>query len=103
MHPALVILHTDQGSQFLSQTYEETLKALNIRHPYSWPGVPYDNAVIESFHATLKKELVHHEHYCNLTAAKLSLFEYIESWYNRRMHGSLNYLSPVTFETQLCA
>lgn len=35
MHPALVILHTDQGSQFLSQTYEETLKALNIRHPYS--------------------------------------------------------------------
>lgn len=102
--PAPVILHTDQGSQFLSQTYEETLKALNIRHSYSRPGVPYDNAVIESFHATLKKELVHHEHYRNLTAAKLSLFEYIESWYNRsRMHGSLNYLSPMTFETQLCA
>lgn len=76
--PAPVILHTDQGSQFLSQTYEETLKALNIGHFYSRLGVPYDDAVIESFHATLKKELVHHEHYRNVTETKFSLFEYIE-------------------------
>ena len=73
--PDPVILHTDQGSQFLSQTYEGTLKALNIKHSYSRPGVPYDNA---AFHVTFKKELVHHDHYRNLTETKLSLFEYIE-------------------------
>jgi len=58
-----------------------------------------DNAAMESFFATLKKELVHHENYETRTAAGTSLFEYLEVFYNReRLHSSLGYATPEAFE-----
>jgi transposase InsO family protein len=57
---------------------------------FSGKGCPYDNACIESFHATLKKEEVYQNRYLTFETAKLALFQYIESWYNRkRIHGAI--------------
>ncbi len=65
----------------------------------SGKGDCWDNAVMESFWATLKTELVHHEHYATRQEARKSIFEYIEVFYNRkRLHSSLGYVSPETFE-----
>ena len=62
---------------------------------FSRKGCPYDNACIESFHATLKKEEVYQTTYVTFKQAGIALFQYIEGWYNRkRMHGSINYLTP---------
>ena len=62
-------------------------------------GDCYDNAVAESFFATLKKELIHRRRFETRTAARLAVFEWIEVWYNRRRrHSSLGYFSPVEFE-----
>jgi transposase InsO family protein len=94
-----LIVHSDRGSQYTSNDYQEHVKKLGFRLLYSKKGCPYDNACIESFHASLKKELVYNTKYSNFKEARLSLFEYIESFYNRiRIHSSLNYLSPNDFE-----
>lgn len=62
-------------------------------------GNCYDNAPMESFFATLKKELVHHEDYATEEAAKASVFEFIEVFYNRqRRHSALGYVAPAEFE-----
>lgn len=58
-------------------------------------GCPYDNACIESFHSILKKEQVNNVQYLDFESAKLDLFIFIESWYNRkRIHGSIGYITP---------
>ena len=65
-------------------------------------GNCYDNAAMESFFATLKGELIHHEDYATHEQARGSIFEYIEVFYNRqRLHSTLGYRSPETFETSL--
>ena len=62
-------------------------------------GQCWDNAPMESFFASLKKELVHHEDYQTRTEARVSLFEFIEVFYNnQRLHSSLGYVSPTTYE-----
>ncbi|MCK4910723.1 MAG: IS3 family transposase, partial [Thermodesulfovibrionales bacterium] len=62
-------------------------------------GDCWDNAVAESFFGTLKQELVHHESYRTRAEARLSVFEYIEGWYNRtRRHSALGHMSPIRFE-----
>lgn len=64
-------------------------------HSFSRKGTPYDNACIESFHSILKKEEVNQKEYHDFKMAKRALFEYIESWYNRkRIHSAINYLTP---------
>ena len=68
----------------------------------SGKGDCWDNAVMESFWATLKSECVNHEHYQTHEQARSSIFEYIEVFYNRqRLHSSLGYVSPETFEASL--
>lgn len=97
-----LILHSDLGSQYTSQEYKEQIDTLGIQHSFSNKGCPYDNAGIESFHATLKKEEVYHTHYQTYEQARLALFQYIESFYNRdRIHSSIGYLTPQEMET-LC-
>lgn len=100
-----LILHTDLGSQYTSNEYEEKLKALNISHSYSRKGCPYDNAGIESFHALLKKEHVYQRPiYQNFEEAKLQIFSYVQGFYNnRRIHSALAYLSPAEFEQKILA
>ena len=91
-----LILHSDLGTQYTSLDFKEyILNSKIITHSFSGKGCPYDNASIESYHASLKKEEVHLVTYYDFNAAKLAIFEYIESWYNRiRIHSSIGYISP---------
>lgn len=89
------IFHSDRGSQYTSNNYEELLSSLSIRHSYSKKGYPYDNASMESFNAILKKEEVNVNNYKTFEEAKLAIFEFIEAWYNnQRIHSTLGYLTP---------
>lgn len=94
-----IILQSDLGTQYTSRMFEDYLLQNQIIHSYSRKGNPYDNACIESFHSILKKEEIHQNKYFDFKMASKAIFEYIESWYNRkRIHGSLNYMTPQAFE-----
>jgi putative transposase len=94
--------HSDRGVQYASDDYQGLLSKHGIEASMSGKGDCWDNAVMESFWATLKTELVHHEHYATREQARRSIFEYIEVFYNRkRLHSSLGYVSPETFEAGL--
>lgn len=89
------IFHSDQGSQYISNDFENLLKMLKIRHSYSKKGYPYDNASMESFNSLIKKERLNHIVFKTFEEAKLTIFDYIEGFYNtRRIHGTLGYISP---------
>lgn len=89
------IFHSDRGSQYTSNDYEELLEKLGIKHSYSKKGYPYDNASMESFNAILKKEEVNVNTYRTFDEAKMVVFEFIESWYNnQRIHSTLGYITP---------
>ena len=93
--PKGIILHSDLGTQYTSDLFEEYMAKQKIKHSFSKKGCPYDNACIESFHSILKKEEVHRKTYIDLKDAYQNLFEYIESWYYRkRIHSSIDYLTP---------
>lgn len=90
-----VIFHSDLGSQYTSSKVEKYLKKLGLKHSYSKKGYPYDNACMESFNAILKKEEVNLKEYETFEEAKLAIFTFIESWYNRkRIHSSIGYKTP---------
>jgi putative transposase len=98
--PAAGLLHhSDRGVQYASDDYQGLLARHQITVSMSGKADCWDNAVMESFWATLKTELVHHEHYTTRQQARQSIFEYIEVFYNRkRLHSSLGYVSPEAFE-----
>lgn len=90
--------HSDQGRQYTSTTYQNALATSHCQVSMSRVGNCYDNAVMESFIATLKTECATHL-FATRTQARSTIFEYIEAWYNRqRLHSSLGYLSPAEFE-----
>jgi transposase InsO family protein len=87
--------HSDRGSQYASEAFQRVLRDHGITCSMSGTGNCYDNAAMESFFATLKKELIYQEDYDTRAAARQSIFEYIEVFYNReRQHSALNYQSP---------
>lgn len=91
--------HSDRGVQYASDQYQHLLRQQEIEVSMSNKGDCWDNAMMESFFATLKTELVHHENYVTHDQARQSIFEYIEVFYNRkRLHSSLGYISPESFE-----
>lgn len=95
--PKELIIHSDLGTQYTSTEYNNRLKELGFKHSFSRKGCPYDNAVIESFHASLKKEEVylHRSYYIDLESSKRALFKYINGFYNeRRINGSIGYMTP---------
>lgn len=97
--PKGLIHHSDRGSQYTSESYQQLLSNHDMLSSMSSTGNCYDNAPIESFFGTLKTELVHHQDYASRTAAKSDIFFYIESFYNRRrLHSSLDYVCPAAFE-----
>jgi putative transposase len=93
------IHHSDQGSQYTSKAYQQQLREAGLIASMSRKSMPYDNAVMESFFASLKQELTHHERFVDRDAARAQVFNYIEGFYNRqRLHSSLDYRSPEAFE-----
>ena len=99
-----IILHSDLGSQYTSEEFEKYLQDQGIIHSFSRKGNPYDNACIESFHSVLKKEEVYTTTYHTFEEAQTALFEYIESFYNRkRRHSALDYKTPQQVEDEALA
>jgi putative transposase len=94
-----LLAHSDRGSQYASEHYQRLLSKHGIECSMSGVGQCWDNAPMESFFATLKKELVHDEDYQTRTQARASIFEYIETFYNpKRLHSALGYVSPADYE-----
>jgi transposase InsO family protein len=94
--------HSDRGVQYASEDYMHLLQSHGMQISMSGKGDCWDNAAMESFWSTCKTELVNHEHYATHEQARASIFEYIEVFYNRkRLHSSLGYVSPETFEASL--
>ncbi len=97
--PAGVIHHSDQGSQYTSVAFGERCKKMGVRPSMGTVGDAYDNAMAESFFATLECELIDRRKWETKTEARLALFTYIEGWYNpRRRHSALGQTSPANFE-----
>jgi transposase InsO family protein len=93
--------HSDRGSQYTSADYRRELAANGITVSMSRRGNCWDNAVAESFFATLKTELVYRRRWSTRLELRNALFEYIESFYNRRrLHSSLNYRTPAEVEAE---
>jgi putative transposase len=94
-----LLAHSDRGSQYASEHYQRLLAKHGIECSMSGVGQCWDNAPMESFFASLKKELVHHEDYQSRAEARASIFEYIETFYNpKRRHSSLGFVSPAEYE-----
>jgi transposase InsO family protein len=98
--PAKELLHhSDRGVQYASEDYQQLLNSHGLTASMSGKGDCWDNAMMESFWATLKTELIHQSRYATRAEAKAAIFEYIEVFYNRkRLHSSLGYVSPEAFE-----
>lgn len=96
--------HTDRGSQYTASTYRATLTTHGVTASMSRTGDCYDNAMAESFFATLKAELIDRQAWPTRRAARGAIFEWIEGFYNRqRLHSALGYRSPVAFEEGITA
>lgn len=94
-----LIHHSDRGSQYASDDYRDLLRGYGMQMSMSRKGDCWDNAPMESFFGTLKKELVHHRRYRTREEARRDIFDYIEIFYNReRLHSSLGYVSPAHYE-----
>jgi len=94
-----LVAHSDRGSQYASDHYQRLLGKHGIACSMSGVGQCWDNAPAESFFASLKKELTHHEDYQTRAEARTSIFEYIEVFYNQqRLHSSLGYVTPAAYE-----
>jgi putative transposase len=97
-----LVHHSDRGSPYASEEYRDALRDRGITASMSRTGDCWDNAVAESFFATLKGELVDHERYLTRAAAVASIGDYIEKFYNiQRRHSHLGYVSPIEFELRL--
>jgi putative transposase len=93
--------HSDRGCQYTSDAYQQTLRTLGIQCSMSRTGCCYDNAAMERFFWSLKHEWTNHETFYNLADARLSVFRYIETFYNpERLHQTLGYLTPNQFEAE---
>jgi transposase InsO family protein len=100
--PSGLVHHSDRGVQYCSAAYRQRLALAGVIPSMSRAGNCYDNAAMESFWSSLKRELVHRCQFATRAEAKAAIFEWIEIFYNReRFHSALGYQSPVDFETNL--
>lgn len=99
-----LMFHSDRGSQYASGAYRDELAKHGMIASMSAKGDCYDNAVAESFFATLEFELLRKHDWHTRAEARRAIFRYIETWYNpKRRHSSLGYVSPAVYEAQLQA
>jgi transposase InsO family protein len=100
--PTGAIFHSDRGCQYTSGDYRTFARDHGFRLSVSRKGECWDNAVAESFFATIKRELIDRRPWPTLALLREALFDYIEGWYNtRRLHSSLGYLSPAQYEATI--
>lgn len=97
--PTAVIHHSDQGSQYTSVAFGQRCLKMGVRPSMGSVGDAYDNAMAESFFASLECELIDRRSFRTKSEARIALFTYIEGWYNpRRRHSALGRISPINFE-----
>jgi putative transposase len=97
--PPGVIFHSDRGSQYTSEEFREFCRRNGVRPSVGRTGSCFDNAVAESFFATIKKELIHTRPWPTIDRLRTAVFEYIESYYNRRRrHSTIGYNTPIEYE-----
>ena len=97
--PSAVIHHSDRGCQYTSYAFGKRCQEAGVMPSMGSVGDAYDNAMAESFFATLERELLNRRRFHSQAEAKMAVFEWIEGWYNpRRRHSSLGYRSPVNYE-----
>jgi putative transposase len=100
--PKSVIHHSDQGSQYTSVAFGNRCQTMGVRPSMGTVGDAYDNAMAESFFASLECELIDRRSWRTKTEARLAVFTWIESWYNPvRRHSGIGYQSPINFEKEL--
>ncbi len=96
--PTAVIHHSDQGSQYTSLAFGKRCEQAGVR-PSGSVGDCFDNALCETFFATLECELLNHKSFKTQAEARTAVFEFIEGWYNPpRRHSAIDYLSPIDYE-----
>jgi putative transposase len=97
--PAAVIHHSDQGSQYTSIAFGQRCREAGVRPLMGSVGDCFDNAMCESFFATLECELLDRCRFKTQIEARMAVFDFIEGWYNpHRRHSALDYLSPINYE-----
>ena len=97
--PEEVIHHSDQGTQYTSIAFGLRCKEARVRPSMGSVGDAYDNAMCESFFATLQTEPLRRKSFRNQAEARMAVFDFIEAWYNpHRRHSSLSQISPLNFE-----
>ena len=95
------ILHSDQGVHYTSPKFQKQVQQLGLKQSMSRRGNCWDNACVESFFGTLKRELVYQRQYATRSEATQDIFEYIEVFYNRqRRHSTLGYQTPAELEAR---
>ena len=99
--PSAVIHHSDQGCQYTSYAFGKRCRETGVRPSMGSVGDAYDNALCESFFASLECELIDQRHFQSQAEARMAVFTYIEGWYNpSRRHSAIGYISPITYETE---
>lgn len=97
-----IVFHSDRGIQYASDEFTKLLEGKKALPSMSRKGNCYDNAFVETFFKTLKSELIYREKFESEEKLRGAVFEYIETWYNRkRLHSSLGYLSPMEYELRI--
>ena len=102
--PENVIHHSDQGCQYTSIAFGNRCREADVRPSVGSVGDAYDNAMAESFFATLECELLLRRKFKSQSEARMAVFEFIEGWYNpHRRHSGIGYHSPIEFERRMTA
>lgn len=97
-HVRRIIFHSDRGSQYMSADFADRIKDLKMRQSVGRTGVCWDNAVAEAFFGSLKREVVHRYRFPDRATARRAVFVWMNRYNNRRLHSSLNYQTPTSWE-----
>lgn len=102
-HPPVdLVEHTDQGAQYTGVNFAAVMKKCGAIRSESRKGNPYDNALMESFYRTIKRELVQDTQFESTEQVRIEIFKYNQTYYNsKRIHSSLGHLSPIRFENYI--